>query len=1179
MAGDTGNPLEDSDIAPQFVALPSGGFLAVIANPTSAYNGSYTGFNMYLQTISATGVFGTPELVETTTNGSADNFLDPVVLSNGDVVIDLGGHYDVDSVFNPGTFEVIDPSQTPANIQTLVAMTPLFPSAVAPTVGTVSSTGADSPLQVAIPNGFAANTDNSDRAGVAGTYFSADNSGGVFAALQSGIYTGFGGYGTLDANLYAADFDPTAPPVVTAANIDVSGATGTGRDYKIGDTVTATWNDSASGDNNSATITGVTFDFSQFGGGTAVAATDVSNVWTASYTITAGSIDASNRNVAVTASDSAGPTTASGANNVTVDDKRPTVTAGNISLSGGTGAGGAFRIGDTVTATWNDSGTGDDNTDTINAGGVTMNFAQFGGGSAVVATNSGGVWTATYTITAGGIDTSNAHVAVTATDHAGNATTTASSAVTVDDEQPVVTAGNINVSGATGTNGFKIGDTVTATWNNTVSGDNNTDTINAGGVTFNFSQFGGSSAVTATNVGGIWTATDAIMAGGIDTSNAHVAVTATDHAGNATTAAGSAVAVDDIAPSVTAPNIIVSGATGTNGAFKIGDTVTASWNDTVSGDNNTDTINAGGVTVNFSQFGGGSAVVATDSGGVWTATYTIATGSIDTGNAHAAVAVTDHVGNTATTSGGAVTVDDITPTVSAIDTVGSSPNNASSESYTVTFSESVTGVDSSDFTAMTTGSVADTGIMVTPVSGSVYTVTVDGVTGDGTLGLNLNSSGTAIADAAGNAISGGFTGQTYTIEHTPPTVTSITALDASTNNASGDQFTVTFSEAVAGVAASDFALTTTNAPGGAPLTTGGVTSITTTDNINYTVTVGSVAGDGTLRLDLNASSTGVTDAAGNGDVAAFTSGQVYTIDHTPPTIAFGATPTFNGDEPTILSGTASSYGAGLASVQIYAGSVSNANRLGAATIGQGGTWSFTDNLGTGTYYPLIAVATDDAGNQSSAQATYGFEIGITGQPYTAAELLYAGGVVAGVQYYNADGSLYVGETIASDGSGGTDYTYSGGSSFNGLPYTSYTNDYNSSGQLIGQSLYDGATLYLSDTVKPDGSGGTDYTYSGGSSFNGLPYTSYTNDYNSSGQLIGQSLYDGATLYLSDTVKPDGSGGTDYTYSGGSSFNGLPYTSYTNDYNSSGQLIGQSLYDGATLYLSDTVKPDGSGAAN
>src|SRR6202034_310321 len=161
----------------------------------------------------------------------------------------------------------------------------------------------------------------------------------------------------------------------------------------------------------------------------------------------------------------------------------------------------------------------------------------------------------------------------------------------------------------------------------------------------------------------VWTATYTITSGAIDIATAHVDVTATDHAGNATTTSGGAVTVDDIAPVVTTPNISLSGGTGTGGAFKIGDTVTATWNDSGTGDNNTDTINAGGVTMNFSQLGGGSAVVATDSGGVWTATYTITSGAIDTATAHAAVTVTDHAGNATTTSGGAVTVDDIAPVV------------------------------------------------------------------------------------------------------------------------------------------------------------------------------------------------------------------------------------------------------------------------------------------------------------------------------------------------------------------------------------------------------------------------------------------------------------------------------------------------------------------------------------
>ena len=231
------------------------------------------------------------------------------------------------------------------------------------------------------------------------------------------------------------------------------------------------------------------------------------------------------------------------------------------------------------------------------------------------------------------------------------------------------------------------------------------------------------------------------------------------------------------------------------------------------------------------------------------------------------------------------TVDQTPPTVSSIVPAGANPGKGGSETFTVTFSEAVSGVDASDFTAVTSGTT-DTGISsVTTADNIHYTVTVGGVGGNGTLGLNLNSSGTGITDTAGNAISGGLTGSTYTIDTTPPTVSSITALGSLTNNASSDAFTVTFSEAVTGVTASDFTLTTTNTPGGTALSTGGITSITTTDNIHYTVTVGSVTGDGTLRLDLKSNSTGITDAAGNGATAAFTSGDTYTIEHTPPTVS------------------------------------------------------------------------------------------------------------------------------------------------------------------------------------------------------------------------------------------------------------------------------------------------------
>ncbi|MDR3659391.1 MAG: hypothetical protein P4L86_03080, partial [Mycobacterium sp.] len=164
----------------------------------------------------------------------------------------------------------------------------------------------------------------------------------------------------------------------------------------------------------------------------------------------------------------------------------------------------------------------------------------------------------------------------------------------------------------------------------------------------------------------------------------------------------------------------------------------------------------------------GSIATVSGSGTTWTVTVNNVAGDgtlrLDLNNS--GDAITDNFGNTLTaahTGHQSYTIEHTPPTVASIVTAGANPTHASNETFTVTFSESVTGVDSADFTVVNNGT-SDTGITVTPVSGSVYTVTVDGVTGAGTLGLDLNASGTGIADSAGNAISGGFTGQTYTVE-------------------------------------------------------------------------------------------------------------------------------------------------------------------------------------------------------------------------------------------------------------------------------------------------------------------------------------------------------------------------------------------------------------------------------
>ncbi len=95
----------------------------------------------------------------------------------------------------------------------------------------------------------------------------------------------------------------------------------------------------------------------------------------------------------------------------------------------------------------------------------------------------------------------------------------------------------------------------------------------------------------------------------------------------------------------------------------------------------------------------------------------------------------------------------VTPFVESINRTNPAgpATNASTVTFTVTFSETVVGVNLSDFQLALTGQVAATLSQVTPVSGAVYTVTVTGITGVGNVGLNLVDNGT-IHDLAGNPL-------------------------------------------------------------------------------------------------------------------------------------------------------------------------------------------------------------------------------------------------------------------------------------------------------------------------------------------------------------------------------------------------------------------------------------------
>lgn len=143
-----------------------------------------------------------------------------------------------------------------------------------------------------------------------------------------------------------------------------------------------------------------------------------------------------------------------------------------------------------------------------------------------------------------------------------------------------------------------------------------------------------------------------------------------------------------------------------------------------------------------------------------------------------------------------VQVDTTVPTASNIVRVGVNPTNSSSASFTVTFSEDVSGVDINDFTLALGGSAGGSIASVTRVDGRTYTVLVDNLAGTGTVQLNLNASGTGIADAAGNALTGGLNGASYNIDRVAPSVTNVDVPNSGTYVAGQNlDFTVHLDEA------------------------------------------------------------------------------------------------------------------------------------------------------------------------------------------------------------------------------------------------------------------------------------------------------------------------------------------------------------------------------------------------
>ena len=138
------------------------------------------------------------------------------------------------------------------------------------------------------------------------------------------------------------------------------------------------------------------------------------------------------------------------------------------------------------------------------------------------------------------------------------------------------------------------------------------------------------------------------------------------------------------------------------------------------------------------------------------------------------------------------------------------PTNDDAIVFTVTFSESVTGVDIDDFTLSCTGS-ASGAISRVSGSGSTWNVTVDSITGDGTLCLTLVDNG-SIWGGENSLEAGDTSGHSHTIDNTHPVLNSFVRHQPQERLTNSDTlvFRATFSSDVRNIHTSDFSVKGTN---------------------------------------------------------------------------------------------------------------------------------------------------------------------------------------------------------------------------------------------------------------------------------------------------------------------------------------------------------------------------------
>jgi len=309
----------------------------------------------------------------------------------------------------------------------------------------------------------------------------------------------------------------------------------------------------------------------------------------------------------------------------------------------------------------------------------------------------------------------------------------------------------------------------------------------------------------------------------------------------------------------------------------------------------------------------------------------------------------DTAGNfAAAVSSNSTIIDRTAPTASFTTKPGAYTTSLSNTPYVVTFSEAVTNMNSTKL------SISGSGCQIVNFvanSSTVYSFEVSSCANGVTSTVTLASG--AGTDVAGNIGPGSSLPTSTIIDATAPSVVTWSNSQAALTNAATLTYTLTFNEAVSGLAAADFTITgCTSTP-----------TITTSNNITYTITLSGCTSGSTVSVGI--SSLVVVDQAGTANTAPSQSAISRTLDFVAPVVSWGSNP----PSPTKVNSTFSiQFGeevVGFGSNDITNTGTAQGCVFTLTTIVPGFTFSvLVSSCSDGTLIPVITAnsVTDVAGN-------------------------------------------------------------------------------------------------------------------------------------------------------------------------------------------------------------------------